>query len=102
MSELSAAEIAHLAKLARIRLSTEEQKSLSQELPKIVEFVEQLRAVKLDDSLAGAEPAELESLRPDEVSGERLSVEQLKNLAPDWRDGQNVVPAVFGEVADEG
>ncbi len=102
MSELTAAEINHLATLARVRLSDAEVTEFSAELPKILEFVEQLQAVKLDKDLPAERLVELEQLRADEVTGERLTPKQLEELAPEWRDGQNVVPAVFGEVTDEG
>jgi aspartyl-tRNA(Asn)/glutamyl-tRNA(Gln) amidotransferase subunit C len=102
MSEFSAAEIQHLAKLARISLSDTEVAEFSAELPKILEFVEQLKAVKLADDLPAEALTTLEDLRADEVSGQRLSAKQLAALAPDWQAGQNVVPAVFGEVTDEG
>lgn len=101
MSDFSAAEIDHLAELARIALSPEEKAEFTQELPKIVEFVEHLRGVKLDDDLKGSEAVDLKNMRKDEVSGARLTLEQLQALAPNWQDGQVVVPAVFGEAADE-
>jgi aspartyl/glutamyl-tRNA(Asn/Gln) amidotransferase C subunit len=43
MSGLSASEIDHLAKLARLYLDPEEKARFSNELPKIAEFVEALQ-----------------------------------------------------------
>lgn len=100
MSQLNLEEVNHLADLARLTLSSEEQEKFSQELPKIVEFVEQLREVKLDGDVETTKTTPLEAMRADEVSGDRLSLNQLEQLAPTWRDGQVEVPAVFGEDAD--
>jgi len=100
MSELTSSEISHLARLARITLSSEEEAKFAQELPRIVEFVEQLQKVKLDDDLATSVPTPLSAMREDVVSSDHLTLEQLEALAPDWQGGQVVVPAVFGEEAD--
>lgn len=101
MPELSAAEVSHLAKLARIRLSAAETKEFSAKLPKILDLVDQLKSVTLSKDLPAEPATALEKLRADEVSGQRLGVERLAKLAPEWQNGQNVVPAVFSEAADE-
>lgn len=97
MTQISAAEVAHLATLARLNLSADEQAKFAEELPKIVDFVEQLQQVPLDDANQETATTPLEAMRPDEVSGDRLTLDQLEKLAPTWRDGQVEVPAVFGE-----
>ena len=97
MSHLSPEEVAHLAALARLNLSADEQAKFANELPKIVDFVEQLQGVKLDGDIEVAKTTPLEAMRVDEVSGERLTLAQLEKLAPAWRDGQVEVPAVFGD-----
>lgn len=102
MSEITSADVAHLATLARIKLSAEEQQEFAGELPKIVEFVEQLRQVKLASAGEQTKTVDLKDLRDDVVASNQLSLTQLEGLAPEWRDGQNVVPAVFGESSDEG
>lgn len=97
MSQLTPDEIQHLADLARLTLSAEERVNFAQELPKIVTFVEQLQQVKLDGDIENAKTIPLEAMREDVVSSERLSPAQLEALAPNWNNGQVVVPAVFGE-----
>lgn len=95
MSGLSASEIDHLAKLARLSLSEAEKERFSQELPKIAEFVETLQKSEIT---AKPEPRvlPLDQLRDDEVGSNGLSLEQLSMLAPKWDSNQNVVPPVFG------
>jgi aspartyl-tRNA(Asn)/glutamyl-tRNA(Gln) amidotransferase subunit C len=102
MSQLSAEEIDHLAKLTRIKLSAEERQEFAGELPKIVEFIEQLRQVQLSSTLVEAPAVPLEGLREDSVGSQALSLEQLQRLAPEWQNGQNVVPAVFGNDSEGG
>ena len=104
MSELSPEEIDHLAKLARITLSAEEKKDFAKQLPKILDFVDQLRAVPgvKDKSSSVDQAISLADLRADELSTNQLSLEDLKKLAPAWNDDQLEVPAVFGGENDEG
>lgn len=99
MSELTAAEIQHLAKLARLELSADEQEKLSADLPKILTFVEELRSVKLARAQTQPEAEALANLRSDEPSTAQLSLEDIQALAPEFnRDkGYVVVPAVFAE-----
>ena len=101
MSELAPEEIDHLAKLARITLSPEEKAQFAEQLPEIIGFIDALTTVTKTGSVESAIiPTPQAELRADEVSGERLSIEQLAKLAPAWRDDQVSVPAVFGEVGD--
>jgi aspartyl-tRNA(Asn)/glutamyl-tRNA(Gln) amidotransferase subunit C len=95
MSGLSASEIDHLAKLARLALSETEKTKLSQELPKIVQFVEQLQKEKIGD-YQRRKFFELNDLRPDEPGGNSLTPDQLAKMAPQWERNQVVVPPVFG------
>jgi aspartyl-tRNA(Asn)/glutamyl-tRNA(Gln) amidotransferase subunit C len=97
MTDSSGVDIDHLAKLARLRLSPEEKEKFSHELPAILHFVEELQSVTLSAQAQTKQVVPLESLRDDVPSSENLSLEQLKALAPDFRDDQVVVPAVFGE-----
>lgn len=96
MSNLSKEEITHLATLARIRLTDEEIERLGVDMPKIVEFVEQLKDVP---NLSDVElrPVDLETLRDDTESSEKLSHSEQEELAPKWADNQIEVPGVFDE-----
>jgi aspartyl-tRNA(Asn)/glutamyl-tRNA(Gln) amidotransferase subunit C len=104
MSELNLEDISHLAELARLELSEDEKKQFATQLPPIVAFVEQLQALKIDNDIVEDSDIELESLRADEISEnrEKLTIEQLKELAPNWDEASNqlIVPAVFGEAED--
>ncbi|MDO8650392.1 MAG: Asp-tRNA(Asn)/Glu-tRNA(Gln) amidotransferase subunit GatC [Candidatus Berkelbacteria bacterium] len=101
MSEISKEDITHLAKLSRLTLSDEEKENFANQLPEILEFVDQLSAVSKLSSEKPTQITPLAKLRADEESSEKLSLEILQKLAPAWHEDQVEVPAVFGEVADE-
>src|SRR3989338_7181239 len=94
MTELSREDINHLAKLARISLSDDDHKILERDLPKIVEFVDQITKAKIDVP-APVATTRLADLRPDELQSRNLSTDDLKKLAPGFDDGFVQVPAVF-------
>lgn len=97
MTDSSGVDIDHLAQLARLRLSDQEKETFSRQLPEILHFVEALQSVRLDHQVPTKQVVSLEDLREDSPSSEGITLEQLEKLAPEFRDGQVVVPAVFGE-----
>jgi aspartyl/glutamyl-tRNA(Asn/Gln) amidotransferase C subunit len=99
MSGLSASEIDHLAKLARLYLDPEEKARFSNELPKIAEFVEALQKSEITTN-SQKDAVSLTTLRDDVPSNNGLTLDQLQQLSPLWERNQNVVPPVFG-VSDD-
>jgi len=95
MSELSLAEIERLAVLARLSLTDQEKEQFAAQLPKIVEFVDTLQGASLTTATSDQMPISVADLRQDELSGQRLTLAELEKLAPAWRVGQVIVPAVF-------
>lgn len=94
---LTSAEVAHVARLARLSLSPEELELMRSQLSNILEYIELLQEV----DVAGVEPTAQVTglatvLRPDEVT-ERLTREQALANAPERRDGMFRVRAVFEE-----
>ena len=94
MSQLSAEEITHLAKLARIELTEEETRKLSVDMPKIVDFVEELQGASTQD-LPEPVAVNAATLREDSPSSKNLTLEDLEKLAPKWSKNQVEVPPVF-------
>jgi aspartyl-tRNA(Asn)/glutamyl-tRNA(Gln) amidotransferase subunit C len=83
MSEISAEQVAHLASLARIDLSTEEIESLTKDLGQIVEAVAKVTEVAGPNVPATSHPMPLTNVfRPDVVLPS-LTVEQALSGAPD-------------------
>ncbi|MBI4947988.1 Asp-tRNA(Asn)/Glu-tRNA(Gln) amidotransferase subunit GatC [Candidatus Berkelbacteria bacterium] len=101
MSEISVTEIERLAALVRLELTEAEKQNLTTDLPKILNFVEQLRLAKLESDSLDKEVLALEDLRSDEVSETNLSLGEIEKLAPQFKNDQVIVPAVFGESEDE-
>jgi aspartyl-tRNA(Asn)/glutamyl-tRNA(Gln) amidotransferase subunit C len=94
---LTSAEVAHVARLARLSLSPEELELMRSQLSNILEYIELLQEV----DVTGVEPTTQVTglatvLRPDAVT-ERLSREQALANATEQRDGMFRVRAVFEE-----
>lgn len=97
MSEISAAEVRHLAVLARIDLSESEIESLTSELSQIVESVAKVSEVATADVPATSHPMPLTNVfRPDVVVAS-LSVEQALSSAPDREGDRFRVPPILDE-----
>lgn len=97
MTHVNQEEIRHLADLARLELTEDEQTVIGHDLPKIVEFVDGLRQVSLTNESDAHRTVALENLRADESGSDGLTLDQLSSLAPRWEGNQLVVPPVFGE-----
>lgn len=95
MSGLSASEIDHLAELARLSLSPAEKERFCQELPKIADFVEAIAKADIGNLQAKTSVPQAELREDTPKLG--LSVEQIKALSPEFSNGHNLVPPVFGE-----
>jgi aspartyl-tRNA(Asn)/glutamyl-tRNA(Gln) amidotransferase subunit C len=94
---ITAADVQHLAGLARIALSADEIEHLAGELTQIVDSVAKVREVATPDVPATSHPVPLVNvLRPD-VVGAVLTPEQVLSGAPDVADGRFRVPAILGE-----
>lgn len=94
---ITAADVQHLAGLARIALTPEEIDHLAGELTVIVDSVAKVREVATPDVPATSHPVPLVNvLRPD-VPGPVLTTAQVLSGAPDAADGRFRVPAILGE-----
>ena len=95
--ELSAAEVVHVARLARLELSAEESESVAGQLSTILDHVEAVRALDLEGVPATSHPLELVNvLRPDV---ERPCLDRADALggAPAVEDGRFAVPRILSE-----
>lgn len=95
---ISPKDVHHIADLARIELTTEEERKFTGELSAILEFVEKLNEVNTQnvEPLAGGTTLE-NVMRPDEEIDKSLegkSVELL-NAAPEKKEEWVKVRAVF-------
>lgn len=95
MASLTPEEIDHLSSLARVDLSAEEKASLSEQLPRIVGFVDTLRGLASNEETVATNGVPLTSLREDKPSSEGLDLETISGLAPEFDRNQVVVPPVL-------
>jgi aspartyl-tRNA(Asn)/glutamyl-tRNA(Gln) amidotransferase subunit C len=95
MSKIGTTEVERIAKLARIGLSPEETASMSVELGRILEFVEQLQAVDISDTLPTDQVTGLEDVWREDQVQPSMPREQLLANAPEQKDGYIVVKRVL-------
>ena len=88
-------EVVHIAKLARIEFSKEEDQKLAEELSEIIDYVETLEKAPTEGDESIGQISGLENvMREDEVA-EGLSVEKVLQNAPDKYDNFIKTKKVF-------
>ena len=97
MSEITAEQVAHLASLARIDLSSAEIDRLTIELGQIVDSVAKVASVATPDVPATSHPMPLTNVFRDDVVAPSLTVEQALSGAPDRAGDKFRVPAILDE-----
>lgn len=96
MSDITEKDVAHLAHLARLKLSEDEVKELYHHFQVILDYVASLDAVP--DLKLSAEPRKSRThLREDEV-GESLSADDALANSPKVRKNQFVVPPIIEDM----
>lgn len=92
---LSQHEVAHVARLARLRLTDEELERMRSQLSDILAAIELLQEVDVSGVAPTAQVTKLVTvLRPD-VTAEALTLQEALANAPDQQDGMFRVKAVF-------
>ncbi len=97
MSELTRAEVAHVAKLARLRLSDDELDLFTVQLAKILDHAADMQSLDLADVVATAHPYGLINVVRDDVVRPSLERDEVLAMAPDAEDGRFAVPRIMGE-----
>lgn len=96
-SPLDAAQVAHLANLARIALTPDQIEKLTGELGIIIDSIATVSEVATPDVPATSHPIRLVNVFRPDVVGETLTTEQALAGAPE-RDGDRFkVSAILGE-----
>ena len=95
--ELSADEVAHVARLARLDLSADESERFAAQLSAVLEHVETVRRLDTTDVPPTSHALELRNvLRADEIRPS-LDRDEVLAGAPDAEDGRFKVPRILGE-----
>ena len=97
MSEITAEQVAHLANLARIDLSSAEIDRLTVELGQIVDSVARVAEVATPDVPATSHPMPLTNVFRDDVVVPSLTVDQALSGAPERAGDKFRVPAILDE-----
>ena len=97
MSEITAEQVAHLANLARIDLSSAEIDRLTVELGQIVDSVAKVAEVATPDVPATSHPMPLTNVFRDDVVVPGLTAEQALSGAPESEQQRFAVPRILGD-----
>ncbi|GAA1455518.1 Asp-tRNA(Asn)/Glu-tRNA(Gln) amidotransferase subunit GatC [Nesterenkonia lacusekhoensis] len=97
MSDISRADVEHLAKLAHISMTEQELEKMAGELAVIVDSVKTVSEAVSGDVPATSHPLPLTNVFREDVVGEVFTAEQSLSNAPDAEDGRFKVPAILDE-----
>ena len=94
---ISRDDVAHVAWLARLRLSDEELERFTSQLGDVLDHADDVAALDLDDVTPTSPPSPLTNVT--RADGPALGLDRAEVLAqaPDTEDGQFRVPPVLGE-----
>lgn len=87
-------DIKNIAKLASIKLSTDEEEKLTSDLSIIIEHVQALSSLELDTNIEDVfiHPLEKELKLVEDIEIDSLTHEDALSNAPESKDGKFVVP----------
>ncbi|MCY0878655.1 MAG: Asp-tRNA(Asn)/Glu-tRNA(Gln) amidotransferase subunit GatC [Firmicutes bacterium] len=91
---LSDQEILHVARLARLRLTTAELPGIRRDLNRVLDYVSQLQALDLADIPPTMHVVNMEMPLRDDVVAPSLSVEEATKNAPQVEAGMFKVPRI--------
>jgi aspartyl-tRNA(Asn)/glutamyl-tRNA(Gln) amidotransferase subunit C len=86
-------DVSYVARLARLRLSDEEQERMTRELSAVLGYVEHMNELDLDGVEPTARVVDLVNVLREDAPRESLSLESALSNAPDAADGGFGVPA---------
>lgn len=95
--QISVDEVAHVASLARLKLTDEELVRFTDQLCAILDVAADMAALDLDDVPAMAQPWPLANVVRADVVVPSLDREEVLAQAPDAEDGRFKVPPALGE-----
>ena len=88
-------DVQHVAKLARLNLTSEEEQTLTGQLNAILKYAEKLNELDTEDIEPTTHVLHVSNVMREDETKESLSIEQVMRNAPEEEDGQFKVPAVM-------
>lgn len=95
MSAITREDVAHLARLAHIRMDENELATMAGELDVIMDAIASVSEVAGADVPPTSHPIPLQNVFREDVPSGMLTQEQALAMAPDAEDGQFKVPAIL-------
>lgn len=97
MTPLTRDDVAHVAALARLSLSTDELDRYTGQLQAVLDHAADLEAFDLEGTPATAHPFADENVVRDDVVAPCLDRDEILSQAPDVEDHRFSVPRIIGE-----
>ena len=94
---ISDKEVAHVAHLARLRLSDDELGIFTRQLGAVLEHAKDVEALQLDGVEPISHPFPLENVTREDEVGEMLDRDKVLDQAPAAEDGRFQVPQILGD-----
>jgi aspartyl-tRNA(Asn)/glutamyl-tRNA(Gln) amidotransferase subunit C len=94
---ISAADVAHVATLARLDLTDEERERLAEQLGAVLDHIADIAALEIAGVPPTAHPLPLRNVLRDDVRRPSLNRDEVLAQAPDAEDGYFRVPRILGE-----
>ncbi|MRN56949.1 Asp-tRNA(Asn)/Glu-tRNA(Gln) amidotransferase subunit GatC [Paenibacillus monticola] len=88
-------DVQHVAKLARLQLSPEEEATFTEQMNAILQYAEKLNELDTDNVKPTTQVLQVSNVMRDDVVKESLSQEEALLNAPEDEDGHFKVPAVL-------
>lgn len=89
---IDAAQIEHLANLARLQLTPDEKTAMQEDLTRVLGYFEQLNEVNTDGVEEMQRPVNLVNVLREDVPAEAFAPSVVAALAPEMQDGQIKIP----------
>ncbi|MEN9936292.1 MAG: hypothetical protein RLZZ387_2871 [Chloroflexota bacterium] len=90
-------QVAHVARLARLRLSPEELEKMREQLSNILDHFELLQELDVSDVAPTAQVTDMQNVMRADVVRPSLAREEALANAPDQQDGMFRVKGIFEE-----
>ncbi len=97
MPKISREDVAHVADLARLRLTDEELTTFTDQLGAVLDHAADVEALDLEGVAPTAHPYPLSNVLRDDVVVPSIDRDEVLAQAPDVEDHQFKVPPVLGE-----
>ncbi|WP_342437233.1 Asp-tRNA(Asn)/Glu-tRNA(Gln) amidotransferase subunit GatC [Paenibacillus sp. FSL L8-0436] len=88
-------DVQHVAKLARLQLSPEEEATFTEQMNAILQYAEKLNELDTEHVKPTTHVLQVSNVMRDDVVKESLSQEEAMLNAPEHEDGHFKVPAVL-------